>query len=165
MHGERIVTMIEVGPFAICGDWEATPTPPGQIRLIMAPSFAYSNGWSLWTQAGLLALAQHVKPGMTVLDMGTGSGILAIAAAKLGAAHVWAVDVHPEALEAAALNIRLNGVQATVLNNAHPPEHVDLAIVSIGSEWAAAHQAQLLADTLLIVHDDATVDIIQSHAL
>jgi ribosomal protein L11 methyltransferase len=62
----------------------------------------------------LQALEELVRPGMRVLDVGTGSGILAIAAAKLGAAAVYGVDTDRLAVEAATENGRLNGVEAQV---------------------------------------------------
>ena len=104
--------MLQVGRFALCGNWETTPTPAGCLRLILRPSLALSNGWSPWTQAGLHALDASIRPGMTVADVGTGSGILAIAAVLLGASAVEALDIHPEALAAAQANAVANHLQA-----------------------------------------------------
>jgi ribosomal protein L11 methyltransferase len=155
--------MLVHGRFALCGDWDATPTPEGCLRLILTPSFAYSNGWSLWTQAGLTALDATIRPGMTVADIGCGSGILAIAAVLLGARVVYALDVHPEALAATRENATANAVarQIVVRAGSVPPEPVDVAIVSISTAWADAHRAAYDATTLIVVHDDATWEVVE----
>lgn len=152
--------MLTVGPFALCGSWDTTPTPADHHRLILTPSLVASNGWSPWTQAGLRAVAQHVQPGMSVGDLGTGTGILAIAAALVGARPVWALDINPEALAVAAANIAANQVAVTLLEGSTLPEPVDLAIVSISTAWAETHGWTLPAGRLLVVHDDSTVEIV-----
>lgn len=154
--------MLVHGRFACCGDWDETPTPEGCLRLILTPSFAYSNGWSLWTQAGLTALEATMRPGMTVADIGCGSGILAIAAVLLGASMAYALDVHPEALDATRQNAKANAVasQIMVREGSDFPGHVDVAIVSISTAWAEAHQARYDATTLIVVHDDATWEVV-----
>ena len=62
----------------------------------------------------LAALEELVSPGCSVLDLGCGSGILSIAAAKLGASEVLALDIDATAVETAAANVRQNGVEAVV---------------------------------------------------
>jgi ribosomal protein L11 methyltransferase len=70
-----------------------------------------------------MALERELEPGDTVFDVGTGSGILAIAAAKLGASRIDAVDIEPVAVRSAAENVERNGVAAqirTALGSADP---------------------------------------------
>ncbi len=74
----------------------------------------WGNGAHPTTRLCFNFLAQTVTNGQTVLDYGTGSGILAILAAKLGAKHVVAVDIDDDTLEAAAKNARLNGVDGAL---------------------------------------------------
>ena len=62
----------------------------------------------------LRALEETMQPGADVLDLGTGSAILALAAARLGAAGVLALDTDPQAVRAARENVRLNGLEAIV---------------------------------------------------
>jgi len=78
------------------------------------PGMAFGTGLHPTTRMCLQALEEHLEPGAKVLDLGTGSGILAIAAAKLGAGSVLALDNDPLAVKAARANVRANGVQNLV---------------------------------------------------
>ncbi len=78
------------------------------------PGMAFGTGLHPTTRQCLLALEEHLRPGMSVLDLGCGSGILAIAAAKLGARTVLALDTDPTAVEVAQANVQANGVQERV---------------------------------------------------
>lgn len=75
---------------------------------------AFGTGLHPTTQMCLVALEELVRPGMDVLDLGCGSGILAIAAARLGAGRVLAVDNDPIAVKTAQENVVVNGVEETV---------------------------------------------------
>jgi ribosomal protein L11 methyltransferase len=103
--GERIV----VKP-----TWRGFEAAPGDIILEMDPGMAFGTGLHPTTQMCLLALEERIEPGMQVLDLGTGSGILALAAAKLGAAGVLALDNDPVAVAAAQENVRRNGLTQRV---------------------------------------------------
>ncbi len=102
--------------------WEAY-TPAGDEAVIrLEPGMAFGTGLHPTTRLCLQALERHVVPGSQVLDVGTGSGILAIAAAKLGAGHVLAMDADPTAVMVARANITMNGVapQVTVRHGTLP---------------------------------------------
>ena len=92
---------------------EYTPAP-GDIVIQLDPGMAFGTGLHPTTQMCLVALEELVRPGMDVLDLGCGSGILAIAAARLGAGRVLAVDNDPIAVKTAQENAVANGVQETV---------------------------------------------------
>jgi ribosomal protein L11 methyltransferase len=94
--------------------WEAFSPCPGDRVIELDPGMAFGTGAHPTTQLCLALLEERVTPGDRVLDLGTGSGILAIAAAKLGAAHVLALDVDPIAVAAAAENAARNGVSGIV---------------------------------------------------
>ncbi len=94
--------------------WIEANLQPGDIEIALDPGMAFGTGTHATTQLCLQALEDRLSPGMTVLDLGTGSGILAIAAAKLGAAHVYAIDNDPVATEAAAGNFAQNGANEAV---------------------------------------------------
>jgi len=86
----------------------------GDVVIRLDPGMAFGTGLHPTTQMCLVALEELVRPGMEVVDLGTGSGILAIAAAKLGARDVLAVDSDPQAARVARSNVIGNGVQGTV---------------------------------------------------
>ena len=93
---------------AIVPSWEEYPTDRIVIRL--DPGMAFGTGTHETTALCLAALDELVKGGERVLDIGTGSGILAIAALKLGAAGAEGVDIDPMCVRTAGENARLNGV-------------------------------------------------------
>lgn len=154
--------MIEVGPFAIVGDWESVDTD--LIRIVMPPSgHVYGAGWHPYTQAGLLAVAKHVREGQTVVDLGAGTGILAVAAARLGAAKVYAVEINAEAREVCAKTIAANGLSDVIVVQREIPDVVvNLAIASIGSEISKKIARSLLADLTVVVHDDGSLEEVTS---
>lgn len=94
--------------------WSQQPTPPARIRLIHNPGLACGTGEHPCTQLALSALEQAVKPGSSLLDVGTGSGILAVAAKLLGAGLVVALDNDVAALQAAQENFGLNQMEPLV---------------------------------------------------
>lgn len=94
--------------------WRDYAPEPGDVVIQLDPGMAFGTGLHPTTQMCLLALEELMCPGAAVLDLGTGSGILAIAAAKLGAGRVLAVDRDPVAVKTARGNIVTNGVQGTV---------------------------------------------------
>jgi len=94
--------------------WLQHEAQPGDVVLHLDPGMAFGTGLHPTTQLCLRLLERYVQPGQRVLDIGTGSGILAIAAAKLGAGPVLALDNDPVAVTVAAENIERNGVGATV---------------------------------------------------
>ncbi len=95
----------------IIPSWETAPEPDA-INLRLDPGVAFGTGSHPTTRLCLLWLASHLPAGAQVLDYGCGSGILAIAAKRLGAAHAVGVDIDPQALVAARDNAMQNGVDA-----------------------------------------------------
>lgn len=122
--------------------WLNPPLQPEDIPIRIDPGMAFGTGTHPTTQLCLAAVEKHLRPGQSVLDLGTGSGILAVAAAKLGAAGaslssarrrpssggadayhagtlgagaILAVDIDPEAVRVARENAALNGVAERIL--------------------------------------------------
>lgn len=93
----------------IVPSWHAAPDPTA-ISISLDPGIAFGTGSHPTTRLCLQWLENHVVGGETVLDYGCGSGILAIAAMKLGAAHALGVDIDPAAVGAARENAALNCV-------------------------------------------------------
>ena len=95
----------------IAPDWSTYQPEEDESLIIISPKMAFGTGHHETTQLILEWLENNLKPGMRVLDAGTGSGILAIYAAQNGAHSVTAFDVDPLATENAAENARLNNVE------------------------------------------------------
>ncbi len=94
--------------------WQAYAAAPDDVVIELDPGLAFGTGLHPSTRLCLEALEELVRPGHQVLDVGTGSGILAIAAAKLGAASVVALDIDPMAIQVAEENASRNGVQEMI---------------------------------------------------
>lgn len=102
-----------VGKFVVTPSWLPPTVESGEILITLDPGMAFGTGNHPTTKLCLELLPELVREGMLVYDVGTGSGILAIAAAKLGA-RVIAVDLDPVATAVAAENITRNQVQGQV---------------------------------------------------
>ena len=94
--------------------WRSYDPEEGDVVIELDPGMAFGTGHHPTTTMCLVALEELVKPGCSVLDLGCGSGILSIAAAKLGASDVLALDIDATAAETAAANVRQNGAGAVV---------------------------------------------------
>lgn len=94
--------------------WEPYEAQAGDIVLELDPGLVFGTGDHPTTGGALCFLEEQVRLGMTVMDLGCGSGILGLAAAKLGAARIVAVDRDPEAVKATAANFAVNGLSDSV---------------------------------------------------
>jgi ribosomal protein L11 methyltransferase len=90
--------------FFLVPEWRGDPAPPGRFRIAVNPGMAFGTGIHETTQLCIEALETYVRPATPVLDVGTGSGLLAQVAALLGAAPVCACDIDPQAVEIARAN-------------------------------------------------------------
>ncbi|MBK7422006.1 MAG: 50S ribosomal protein L11 methyltransferase [Propionivibrio sp.] len=105
------------GRLWIVPSWHQAPDPEA-IILVLDPGMAFGTGSHPTTRLCLEWLERSVTPGLSVLDYGCGSGILAIAAAKLGAADVLGVDIDLQAVSAATSNAERNNVSACFVDSA-----------------------------------------------
>lgn len=111
---------------AIVPEWEDyQPVFSDQKLIRLDPGLAFGTGGHTTTQLVLLAMERAVVKPMSVLDVGTGSGILAIAASKLGASHVLGTDISDEAVTAAKENIALNDVDNIDVRKANLLKDID----------------------------------------
>ena len=94
--------------------WEVYDPAPAEIAIRLEPGMAFGTGLHPTTRLCLEAIELRLSPGQAVLDVGTGSGLLAIAAAKLGARSVLAIDADPQAVAVAQQNVLLNDVASQV---------------------------------------------------
>jgi len=133
---KKRLTVMHIGQHIIIRpSWLEHEPGPKDIVVQLDPGMAFGTGLHPTTQLCLVALEKLTHPTVDVLDMGTGSGILAIAAAKLGAGRVLALDNDPLAVKIARDNITTNGVQDTVNvlcgSLAKAPGSYDIVVVNI----------------------------------
>lgn len=135
--------------FVIVPNWEQyDKKDPNELIITIDPGMAFGTGTHPTTILSLQALEQYVEPGDTILDVGSGSGILSIAACKLAAEHVYSYDLDDIAVTSTSANRDLNELtnkitvaQSDLLKDVHKQANV---IVS-----------NILADILLLLIDDA----------
>lgn len=132
--------------FYVIPSWLDTVCPQGRFPLFIDPGQAFGTGTHESTQLTLEGMERHIKPENLVLDLGTGSGILAIAALKLGATNVSACDNDPVAVEVAKENLERNAA-----------EQIRLMCSSIDA--VATHSVDLLlcnltADVIASIYED-----------
>lgn len=116
----------------IVPSWHSAPNPDA-LNIVLDPGLAFGTGSHPTTRLCLSWLVDQVKPQYSVLDYGCGSGILAIAAKKLGAATVLGIDVDAQAIQSSNYNAEQNAVVATFcLPNKQPAStQYDLVVANI----------------------------------
>jgi ribosomal protein L11 methyltransferase len=139
--------------------WQACPGWAGSDDLVIPidPGRAFGSGAHPTTRMCLTELELRIEPEAAVADIGCGSGVLAVAAARLGAALVVAIDVDPEAVRATDANAERNGV-SHVVASATPVEDLEAAAYDIVVANMSSHTLVLLAPALArAVADDGTI--------
>jgi ribosomal protein L11 methyltransferase len=129
--GERIFVVPE---------WRDEATPAGRVRIEVNAGLAFGTGAHETTRMCLEAIERHVHTGMTVVDVGTGSGILSEAALKLGAARVFACDTDHGAVIVARENFERAGVTVPVFvgsADSVASGSADLIVANISPAWIA----------------------------
>ena len=135
--------------FTIVPTWETyEPVSTDELIIELDPGMAFGTGTHPTTVMCLQALEKTVKPGDYVTDIGTGSGVLAIGAALLGAKHVHALDLDEVAVRSAKINIKLNKVQETT-------DVVHGNLLDTVKEPADVVVANILAEIIMSFAEDA----------
>ena len=121
--------------------WRTYEPREDDVVITLDPGMAFGTGHHPTTRMCLELLETHVERGDRVLDLGCGSGILSIAAAKLGASKVFGLEIDPIAASVAVRNVRENGVQDIVLTDEatlpHPQaatEEYDLLVANVSAK-------------------------------
>ena len=138
IHTEKIGERIVIRP-----TWEEYTPSANEIVIELDPGAAFGTGAHATTAMCLRWLEHLVSPGMRVYDVGCGSGILAVAAAKLGAGEVIAMDYDPVAVSVAEENIRQNNVHNVVACES------DLLSACEGAAPAELITANIIADVII----------------
>ncbi|MFC6618323.1 50S ribosomal protein L11 methyltransferase [Deinococcus radiophilus] len=159
---KRDLRPVQAGRITIAPPWLADEVPATQLPLIIEPGMAFGTGHHATTRLAVGALSNLDLTGKKVLDVGTGSGVLAMAAARLGAALAYGVDIDPLTIPVARANAEQNDLHAPqvqfeegTLNAAEfaaPADHSDLSNqgydVLVANLFAELHD--ILAATYLL---------------
>jgi ribosomal protein L11 methyltransferase len=115
-HTNKLNAPFTAGRFFLYGAHDAGQVPPGRLGILLDAGLAFGTGRAPSTYGCLQAIDDlcRVAPPRNMLDMGTGSGVLAMAAAKAGARAVLAADIDPVATDVTRDNVRLNGLSQRV---------------------------------------------------
>jgi ribosomal protein L11 methyltransferase len=160
---------IQIGRIVVAPPWDLPPPErlsPNSKLVIIEPSRGFGTGHHQSTRLCIVLMQDRQLQGRTMIDVGTGSGVLAITAAKLGAAYVSAIDVDPDAIENARENIVRNDVSAIVEAHVRDVSEASLAPADIvtanltGSllERHAPHLGQLVKPAGALIVAGFTVD-------
>jgi ribosomal protein L11 methyltransferase len=115
---KALIKSVQVGRLWVGPPWEADSAPKDKVRLVIEPKMAFGTGDHPTTSLCLAAIDTYMAshPGASVLDVGTGTGVLAIAAKKLGASRVVGTDNDPISVELAHENAAVNGTPEVELS-------------------------------------------------
>ena len=159
----------------ICPTWREYTPQDGEAVIMLDPGMAFGTGHHPTTRMCLERLDELVAPGVDVLDVGCGSGVLSIAAARLGARHVFGLEIDSVAVNVAKQNVRDNGVSHTVRVVQGTLPHADvkqsaygIAVANISAKVVsefAPHLAgavrdggKVIASGILMENKDGVVD-------
>ncbi len=124
--------------------WEEYDAQPGDKVITIDPGMAFGTGTHETTGMCVRLVERYVKPGDTCMDIGTGTGILAIAAAHMGASHVLASDIDPMAVRVAKENVEINGFS----------DRIDCKcgdLLDVAKDKADAVTANIIADVIIML--------------
>ncbi len=106
----RSVKPLRIGRFVIRPSWESVMLTPRDLEIILDPKQAFGTGHHATTRMLLEWLQEHIRGGEEILDVGTGSAILAMAAVKLGANSAVGIEIDPVAVDCAKEYVEQNGL-------------------------------------------------------
>jgi ribosomal protein L11 methyltransferase len=163
-------------PFRVCAGvvvrppWREHAAAPGEKVVVLEPGRAFGTGLHETTSLVAEALAARSLEGVSVLDVGCGSGILALVALALGAARVRAIDVDPDAVAVTRENAERNGVGDRLQSDDTPvaavPERYGVVLANIESktlvDLAPALVARLLPGGLLVLSGILSPEVVPS---
>jgi ribosomal protein L11 methyltransferase len=150
-HAREHLQPMEIGKrIFVVPEWRDEATPTGRIRIEVNAGLAFGTGAHETTRLCLEAIERHLRPGMTVVDVGTGSGILSEAAMKLGAKNAFACDTDHGAVVVARENFERAGVAVPVFAGSADSigsNTADIIVANISPAWIA----ELAADWVRIL--------------
>ena len=146
---QKITATIVVKP-----SWREYPVKPGEIIVEIDPGMAFGTGTHPTTALCIHLIQNHLKPGASFLDVGTGSGILMITAAKLGAGTLWGVDNDDMAIEVAEKNLLANRIDHFSLSCGNLIDAIHLTFDVVAANILAEVILALLPDLMTVLADN-----------
>jgi len=137
---EALQPMLVGRRFFLVPQWRSDPAPEGRFRIQVNSGLAFGTGAHESTRLCLQGLEEIVTPGVTAVDIGTGSGILAEAAKLLGAGRVIACDIDPLAIDVARDNFAVAGVSVELFEGSIQQLQdgiADVLIANLSPDWLA----------------------------
>ena len=160
---KRFYVPVEVGGILIVPAWDDAPTDPGALVVRLDPGQAFGTGLHVSTRQALSSMQRAGCRGRRVLDLGCGSGVLSIAAARLGACEVVALDSDARAVASARSNVELNGVRPLVkvihgsLGPAQKAEDLERPFDLVVSNIVASVHCELAGDIIAAANPGAPI--------
>ena len=135
-RSQQSLTAVHAGAFIVAPPWDVPADPGTATVIVIEPSMGFGTGHHATTRMCLRLLSQIDVTDQTVLDLGTGSGVLSMAAALMGARRVTGIDVDQDAINSAESSARLNTLPDTiefqVCDFRHsPPSPADIVLANL----------------------------------
>lgn len=135
-RSQASLTAVRAGSFIIAPPWDLPPDDVDATVIVIDPSMGFGTGHHATTRMCLRLLSEVDVPDLTVLDLGTGSGVLSMAAALMGARSVVGIDVDEDAIHSAETSARLNTLPDTITFKVSdfrhdPPKPADLVLANL----------------------------------
>lgn len=157
-RSQRSLSAIRAGGFIVAPPWDIPADPGGATVVVIEPSMGFGTGHHATTRMCLRLLDEIEVGDRTVVDLGTGSGVLAMAAALRGARSVVAIDVDQDAIRSAQASARLNALPGSMTFQVgdfrfHPPARADIVIANLTGGMLISTAAQVAG----LLNDDGQV--------
>lgn len=135
-RSQQSLTAVRAGRFIIAPPWDLPEEPVDATVIVIEPSMGFGTGHHATTRMCLRLLGEMDVSDLTVLDLGTGSGVLSMAAALSGARDVIGIDVDQDAIDSAESSAQLNTLPDTITFQvsdfrSHPPQPADVVLANL----------------------------------
>lgn len=149
-RSQRSLTAIHAGGFIVAPPWDLPPDPGDATVIVIEPSMGFGTGHHATTRLCLRLVDELDLTGRTVLDLGTGSGVLAMAAALRGARSVVGIDLDPDAIQSAQTSAALNTLPDTIEFRVsdfrgEPPSPAEIVIANLTGGMLTSSSNQIAA--------------------
>jgi ribosomal protein L11 methyltransferase len=149
-RSQQSLTAVRAGSFIVAPPWDLPPGDVDATVIVIEPSMGFGTGHHATTRMCLRLLSDLDVSDATVLDLGTGSGVLSMAAALMGARTVTGIDIDQDAIDSAETSARLNTLPDTITFQvddfrAHPPRPADLVLANLTGGMLTSSAAAITA--------------------